>query len=511
MGRLAILGYVPVLVALAVIAIAGQPGLDASRSLPMPRFDAGRALDDLAKLDALGRGGGGREVGTQGHAEVVRFVAKEFERAGLSCRIDRFSDHLGGEMVNVVAELPGSGDEVIILGAHHDATGSGPAVVDGLAGLAVLLESARALKESRLAEASSIAQPASLRGPIEPIAGERTILFVSWDGDSMGCAGSAHFVDRYQPWATRRVRAVISLDSVGWKDGLPVVHSPLYHDRFGGAHGAPDWLVWKVVESARHAGVHTAMGDRFLSVAYQVALRMIDLGYYSDDRSFLLEGIPGVFVSDFSLTRFYPYYGSREDTFDQIGLGSLEKAGRLVTSAVHELAEAEQLPVGERQFLLLPSPFGWLRLTADQIRLLGALALLPGILALAGRGRGWLLPGLFAGMSAAYLFGLFGVDEVVFSALAGPVVLAVPLLALSTRRGIYGFLATIVPLATLVLLLVSLAASSYDRQTIFPREGFAALLACAGFAAALAVGRALAAPPVPSPASGTVLVPLTPA
>ena len=472
--------YGLIVLVIAVIAVVGQPRIGSHPAGPAARFDTDRAWAHLMNLDRLTREGGGRAVGHRGHEEVVSYIEKTFQQSGFVCRRDRFKDMFGGEMTNVLAELPGRDSEVVVLGAHHDAEGGGPAVVDGLTGVAVLLETARVLRESSLRE----------QGTGVPVR-QKGILFASWDGESFGCAGSSHFLQRDGRTAPR-VRAALSLDSIGWKDGSPVVHSPRYSDRFGGTHAAPDWLVWSVIRSGRGAGVSAPLGDRYLSLPYQVATRMIDLGYYSDDRPFVLAGIPGVFVADFSLSHFYPHYGSAQDTIEQVDRGSLGSAGRLVTAAVSDLASAESLPAGEPEYLMLPSPLGWVRLTGSEIRMLAPLLLLPGLLGLmrarAGA-KGILALGLFIVLATLFLYGVLRIDAVVFGVLGAPVLLAAPLLTLRHEGGLNGFLVSLTPLLLSSMLLLPMLGGAHEGRFMMGGRGSICLVLLAVLGLALACDR----------------------
>jgi hypothetical protein len=105
-------------------------------------------MDDLREIDALTTASGGRAVGRQGNAVVSTFVGRRLEAAGLRVYEQAFQDRLGGTMRNVIAVLPGSLEGSVLVSAHHDANGSSPAAVEGTAGLAILLELARAASEA---------------------------------------------------------------------------------------------------------------------------------------------------------------------------------------------------------------------------------------------------------------------------------------------------------------------------------------------------------------------------
>lgn len=65
-------------------------------------------------------------------------------------------DELTGEKgKNVIAEIPGSGDGVLLLGAHLDSVVHGPGINDNGSGVGALVEAALVLSESGLASEST--------------------------------------------------------------------------------------------------------------------------------------------------------------------------------------------------------------------------------------------------------------------------------------------------------------------------------------------------------------------
>lgn len=97
---------------------------------------------------------------------------------------------------NVIAELPGARfpEEKIILGCHHDAWGFGAG--DPLAGLIVLMETARSFAE--LAK--------------DGFTPDRTIVFACWGAEEMGIIGSTEWVEAHREDLAKNAVAYINLD-----------------------------------------------------------------------------------------------------------------------------------------------------------------------------------------------------------------------------------------------------------------------------------------------------------
>lgn len=451
----AAVSYALLLGMLAACMLFGQPELSREVAQRPGVFRAERAMDDLRKIDALTGSLGGRSVGTTGNAAVSTYVGRRMEEAGLQVYEQVFHDLLGGDMRNVVGVLPGNRAGSILIGAHHDAEGESRAAVEATAGLAVLLELARAASDS------------AARAGVEGRPPSRTLIFASWDGESFGCAGANHFVDTLAPRDLQSLRAMVSLDAVGWRGGRAVLHTLPYEDRFGVLTTAPDWLVTRASNAARARGESLPVGDPWLGPVYQVLVRTVDVGYYSDDRAFLAKGVPAVFVSNFSLTRSYPHLGTAQDTIDQVDVEQIGAVGRSVEGALTDLSTAESLPVGEQQYLVLAPPFGSaFRLTPDQVKFLAFLSLLPGACVLldlrrrSGLGKAGVL---FAAFAALFVAGTLAFDPILFPALFLPALLASPLLAVRRPGAVAGHLMAFTPLFLFAALVVPVYATGSAR------------------------------------------------
>jgi aminopeptidase Y len=99
---------------------------------------------------------------------------------------------------NVLAEIPGSGDGVVLLGAHLDSVPAGPGLNDNASGASTLLEVAAALADTHP---------------------ERTIRFAFWDAEELGLIGSSSYVSRLPKDRLDDIEAVVNVDMVGSPNG----------------------------------------------------------------------------------------------------------------------------------------------------------------------------------------------------------------------------------------------------------------------------------------------------
>lgn len=166
----------------------------------------------------------GREGGSEAARQAAAYIEEAFDAIGLhpgSARddgersfIQRF-ERYAGHYANVVGFLPGNDPELrneyIILGAHYDHLGyrvKGQDTViyhgadDNASGTAVLIETARRLKE----------REQELK---------RTVLLVAFDGEEEGLYGSEAMVNNM---AAENVRFMASLDMVGWLAASGTLH-----------------------------------------------------------------------------------------------------------------------------------------------------------------------------------------------------------------------------------------------------------------------------------------------
>src|SRR5207247_1348772 len=135
--------YLALVLVLVGFLTYGQSGLSPDLSAEAERFNAARAMAHLHRIDEL-TGPAGRQVGSRSNALVRESVGRAVQQVGLQVYQQAFTDPLGGRMMNIIAQLPGTRGEAILLCGHHDLDRGGPGAVDGGAGLAVMLELARA-------------------------------------------------------------------------------------------------------------------------------------------------------------------------------------------------------------------------------------------------------------------------------------------------------------------------------------------------------------------------------
>ena len=167
---------------LVLITLGGlwlqEPPAPLPATAPMTAFSAERAMAHLRQIARAPH-----PMGTAEHDRVRDYLATAFRELGLTTRIQKRVAHRSGRrgdllvatVENVIAERTGSDPTgVLLLTAHYDSHGSGPGAADDGAGVAALLETARALGQTR-----------------------NTLRILITDAEEVGLLGAQAYIDEF--------------------------------------------------------------------------------------------------------------------------------------------------------------------------------------------------------------------------------------------------------------------------------------------------------------------------
>jgi hypothetical protein len=284
----------------AVSARCNAPPPAAERNAPAGDFSAARAFETLTRI--LGDGQP-HPTGSAANAAVRDRILAEFERLGYRPEVrTRFvcSEYwpVCATVDNVVAYLPGTGAErAVLLAAHYDSVAAGPGAGDDGAGIAAMLEVARALKD----------------GPPP----SRSIWFLAGDGEEAGLLDAEAFV-REPEFST--IGSVVNLEARG--TGGP---SQLFETHTGNA----------AIVSLAGAALPHPVGS---SLAYEIYRYMPN---NTDFTVFRRAGLAGV---NFAFTRGPARYHTPRDNLGFLDPASLQHHGENALSMVRALAQADARP-----------------------------------------------------------------------------------------------------------------------------------------------------------------------
>jgi Zn-dependent M28 family amino/carboxypeptidase len=290
-------------------------------------FDADRAFANVKKQVEFGP----RPAGSPALRKTREWLISELKSYGLKVTTQAFVAKTPSKkfptipMENIIAELPGKTDDVIIVSSHYDTKyfekESFVGANDGGSSTGALLEIARVLAAMKPEERNI---PQTLQFVF--FDGEEAV--VEWqDGDNT--YGSRHMVEELKASGKdKKVKAMILLDMIGDKD-LEVPKE---------AQSMP-WLAEIITETGR-------------SLGYEKEFPMSS-HYISDDHiPFLQAGIPAVDLIDFTFGtdpagtgpggEDNAYWHTSGDTLDKLSPRSLKVIGDTILAALPKIAARVQ-------------------------------------------------------------------------------------------------------------------------------------------------------------------------
>ena len=346
-GRRLLIGLALVLVLFGVVRLSARPPGPEPVDAPARSFSAARAAEVLDRL--LAGDESPHPTGSEAAAAVLGRIRQELAKLDWESEVQE-AVGVGpggtvGRMRNLVSRRTGKQDEQpsVLVAAHYDSVGAGPGVADDLAGVAALIEVARALGRS---------QP------------ERTVVLLFTDGEEAGLVGAEAFLDDH-PWA-EDVGVVVNLEARG-------VSGPSHMFQTGDDNG---WLVSAWASEARRPDAN--------SVSAEVYRRMPN---DTDFTVFLERGIAGL---NFAFIGGWYAYHTPLDDREHLSLASLQHQGEQVLAAVRAVQRTGVRAVeGDAVYATLLGRFVGRTsvFTARLIALAGALGLLWSLHRFVARGQ----------------------------------------------------------------------------------------------------------------------------
>jgi uncharacterized protein (DUF697 family) len=356
--------WIPTLLVLALVigfvALRSRPPAPAPIDAPATTFSAARARVVLERIagDQAPHG-----VGTAANAAVRERIAAELEALGLVVERQAAIACRGvvcAPVVNLVAEVPGAhtGGPAVLLVSHYDSVHAGPGVADDLHGVAVGIETARAL-----------------------LAGERPehpVRLLVDEGEEVGLLGATAFVEQH-PRASE-IAVVVNAEARG-TSGL----SAMFETSDGNAA-----LVGSYLGAASRPSA--------TSLAYEVYRRMPNDTDLSVFKRAGYAGLNFAFVGDVA------HYHTPLDDLAHLDMGSVQHQGDNVLATVRALASGP-LPLPATGNAIYADVLGlvvvrWPEAWAVPVAV--GLCTVLVVLAIVARGRGRLgLGGMALGLVAA--------------------------------------------------------------------------------------------------------------
>ncbi|OEU89083.1 M28 family metallopeptidase [Streptomyces oceani] len=182
----------------------------------------------LSELEAVAEANGGnRAHGQPGYKASVDYVKGKLDAAGFKTSVQEFQEG-GSTGYNLVAEWPGgSGDDVLMAGAHLDSVADGSGMNDNATGSAGLLEVALAVAE----------------GDLKP---SKQLRFAWWGAEELGLVGSSHYVSELPEAERAKIGGYLNFDMIG----SPNAGYFVYDDNAELESVFTDWFATKDMKTA---------------------------------------------------------------------------------------------------------------------------------------------------------------------------------------------------------------------------------------------------------------------
>ena len=163
------------------------------------------AIAAFGHLCELTREVGWRQSATAEESKAAELLMDRFTEFGYSPEMQDFQVWIGSlqrNSSNIILELPGQGEGVVILGAHYDTVRHSVGANDNASGVGVLL-----------AVAERLAQPpwSSQMVSVLPF----TLRIIAFGSEETGMNGSRHYVRQLTEEESDDIKIMINLDSVG--------------------------------------------------------------------------------------------------------------------------------------------------------------------------------------------------------------------------------------------------------------------------------------------------------
>ncbi|MCS7079823.1 MAG: M28 family peptidase [Chloracidobacterium sp.] len=302
-----------------------QPSATAAPRETTTPFDADRAFKHVEKQVSYGP----RPAGSAALGKLRAWLVEELKSYGLKVTTQPFTATTPSKqfptirMENVIAELPGKSQDILLIASHYDTKymehETFVGANDAGSSTAVVLELARVL-------AAMSPEERGFAHTVQFVFFDGEEAVVEWIGDD-NTYGSRHFVEQLQATGqTKRIKAMILLDMVGDADlAIPKEYQ------------SSAWLANILHETAHELGY----GAHFPKTTHAIA---------DDHLPFLKAGIPAVDLIDFTYGKdevnFGPggpdnaYWHTARDTVDKLSPRSLKIVGDTVLRALPKIAKA---------------------------------------------------------------------------------------------------------------------------------------------------------------------------
>ncbi len=288
---------------IAIVALSDLvPPTVVPASAPVTDFSAERAMEHL-KVIARDP----HPTGSIENARVRDYIVEQLRFLGLKPEVQKSvsttpwdiggAPYSAGTVENVIARLPGTNTRgALLLMAHYDSVATGPGASDNGSGVAILLETLRALRSGP-----------SLRNDV---------ILAFTDGEEDGGLGSQAFVDEHS--FAKLVSVALVIDSGGSCGRGPLVVE--------NQHQQNGWLVRKMAQGLRHPFAASISDD------FRGAMS------YGDDLNLYPKGIEAI---NSGINSCPTTYHTMKDDLENLDARSVQDLGNSSLTLAHHLGSLD--------------------------------------------------------------------------------------------------------------------------------------------------------------------------
>lgn len=263
----------------------------------------------------------------QALAQAAHYLEAQLRAMGYAVGVQSY-DSGAGQVRNLEVEITGTTapDQIVIVGAHYDSAYGAPGANDNGSGTAMVLELARALKDSR------------------PRKSVRLVLFANEEPPYFGARtmGSMVYAKRSRERRDNIV-GMLSLETVGYYDDAahsqkyPNIFKPFFPDTgnfiaFIGDLNSRELLHRSI---AQFRATQQFPSEGIATFAWIKGIN------WSDHSAFWAHGYPALMITDTAIFR-YPHYHTRQDTPDKLDYARMARLFDGIQALVADLAGAAQ-------------------------------------------------------------------------------------------------------------------------------------------------------------------------
>ncbi|MNK28782.1 Aminopeptidase YwaD precursor [compost metagenome] len=256
------------------------------------------------------------------HNEVRDYLVSELKGLGLNPEIQKADVQMDEEdssrnaivsIENIVAKIPGTeNSKAIMITAHYDSVARSPGAADDGSGIAAMLETIRALKNS---------------GPLK-----NDLIILMTDGEEKGLLGAEAFMKEH-PWA-KDAGLVLNFEARGNK-------GPSFMFETSDQNG---WLIKEFIKAAPHP------------IAYSLVYNVYKLMPNDTDLTvFRMGGLSGLNIA-FGMG--VNAYHQSIDTVDNLDPSSLQHQGEYMLSLIHHFGQLDLRHINEENRIYF-NLLGW--------------------------------------------------------------------------------------------------------------------------------------------------------